>query len=143
MNILFVRAGRLARAWAEIPGAARRVFPAACLFLAGCAAPEVFSGGREFVVRRETNFFLYGPAQPGRPEKLPDGTFLDVLKKDPAYSYVKLSDGRTGYVGSADLSTAPPRAPAVPFDPPEPAQVTEPPPPNFQEVPEEISIPAP
>lgn len=116
----------------------KRLLLLSSLFLAGCSAPEVFPGGREFVVKREAEYFCHGPAQPGRPEKLPSGTFLQVLSKDSAYSYVKIADGRTGYVATENIAPAPPTAPAVPFDPPEKMEIFEPPAPDFREVPAEI-----
>jgi hypothetical protein len=90
------------------------------------------------VVRYETNFFVNGPAQPGRPEKIPVETFLAVLKRDSGYSYVKLEDGRTGYIASEDIASAPPTARGVPFDRPKPERIIEVPLPDFREKPDEI-----
>ena len=108
------------------------------LVLGGCAAPEVFPGGREYVVRSDVDYFRNGPAQPGQPEKLPRGTFLQVLSKEPAYSLVRLADGRSGYIATDHISPAPPTAPAVPFDPPEVFETVEPSLPDFRDVPAEI-----
>jgi hypothetical protein len=110
----------------------------ASVLLAGCADPEVFSEPRESVVRREADLYCLGPAQPGPPEKLPRGTLIHTLRKDSAYSFVKLGDGRTGYLDSSDIAPAPPTAPAVPFDPPETLQMPEPVPPDLREVPAEL-----
>lgn len=110
----------------------------AALFLAGCAAPEVFSDPRECMVRREAEFFCLGPAQPGPPEKISRGTLLHVLRKDSAFSFVKLADGRTGYLDSSYIAPAPPTAPAVPFAPPEIFETVELPPPDLREVPAEL-----
>ncbi|MEI6278518.1 MAG: hypothetical protein WCQ16_03915 [Verrucomicrobiae bacterium] len=147
MNFLFDRADKPAPSRAKpLPAAALlSIFPVLCLLFAGCAASEIFPDGRAFVVRRETDFFRCGPAQPAPPEKLAVGAFLDVLRKDPSYCYVKLFDGRTGYVGTDDLSAAPPPVRAVPIDPPKPEPADELPPPDFHEIPEEISgvVPAP
>lgn len=116
----------------------RGLFLLASLLLTGCAAPEVFSEPRECMVRREAAFFCLGPAQPGPPEKISRGTLLHVLRKDSAYSFVRLADGRTGYLDSSDIVPAPPTARAVPFDPPEISEVVEPPLPDFHEVPAEL-----
>lgn len=108
------------------------------ILLAGCAAPEVFSEPRECMVRCEADFYCLGPAQPGPPEKLPRGTLLHILRKDSSYSFVKLGDGRTGYLESSCIAPAPPMAHAVPFDTPETFKVPEPAPPDFREVPAEL-----
>jgi len=110
----------------------------ASIILTGCAAPEHFSDPRESIVRGEAEFFCLGPAQPEPPEKLPGGTLLHILRKDSAFSFVKLGDGRTGYIDSSFLAPAPPMAPAVPFDPPVRFQFVEPPLPDFREVPAEL-----
>lgn len=116
----------------------RKLLLFASLILAGCAAPEVFTDPRECIVKREADYFCLGPAQPGPPEKLPRGTLLHALRKDSAFSFVKLGDGRTGYIDSSHLAPAPPTAPAVPFDPPERFHFVEPPLPDFHEVPAEL-----
>ncbi|GEM_PF-2237718 len=108
-----------------------------CALLAGCAATEKFSEGREFVVRKETDFFRSGPAQAAQPEKLPTLEFLKVESKDPAYAFVRLGDGRTGYVSSEDIAPAPPTARPVPLDP-EPEVIIEPELPDFTAVPDEL-----
>lgn len=86
------------------------------LGLGGCASTrEAFAPDRapEYMVLRETSFFLRGPAQPGRPDKLPKQTIVRLRIKENGYSVVQLSDGRTGYVADEDLRLAPPQGRAV------------------------------
>ena len=116
----------------------REILLLASIILAGCAGSEVFTEPRECMVRREAEFFCLGPAQPGPPEKLPRGALLPILRKDSSFSFVKLGDGRTGYIESSDIVPAPPTAHAVPFDPPEITEVPEPAPPDLREVPAEL-----
>lgn len=113
----------------------RQLLLPSLLCLAGCAAPEVFSDPPEGMVRREADLFRHGPAQPGPPVVVPRRTLLRTLSKDSAYSFVKLEDGRTGYIDSSAIAPAPPTAPAVPFDPPEAIPFVEQPLPDFSEVP--------
>lgn len=93
-----------------------RWFWAVTLCLGGCASKtEVFTSENspEYLTMRETSLFRYGPSQPGRPDKLPPQTFVQLQSKDPAYCVVRLPDGRSGYVATEDLRVAPPAGRAV------------------------------
>jgi len=67
----------------------------------------------ECVTSRQTDFFADGPAQPGPPIKLPPQEFVDVVRHESGYSIVKLQDGRSGWVDSTCIRTAPPLAKAA------------------------------
>lgn len=90
------------------------------LTLAGCAMREPYPSDMapEYMTSRSTDFFEYGPMQPGLPEKLEQQTFFTVLDKSSGYSRVQLTNGKTGYVASEDIEPAPPTARAVPADRP-------------------------
>ncbi len=89
---------------------------AGALLLTGCAPAQVFTPNLapEYITVRETSFFLRGPQQPGRPEKIPPRTLVTVAKRETGgYSIVSLADGRRGFVASDDIRMAPPPAVAV------------------------------
>ncbi len=84
-----------------------------------CTHLEVYSPDKapEYIVDEETEFFRYGPSQPGRPDELPAQTTFKVLKKEESgYSEVVLDDGRRGFIATEDIRVAPPTAKAVPRD---------------------------
>ena len=86
---------------------------------AACTHMEVFAPAKapEYIVDEETDFYRYGPSQPGRPDEIPAHTIFKVLEKeDGGYSVVELTDGRQGYVATENIRVAPPTAPAVPHD---------------------------
>lgn len=88
------------------------------LFLAGCAAPPIYTPetAPEYTLKRETRFFAYGPAQAGRPEKLPVETEFRVLQKGLGYTQILLPDERTGFVATEDIQPAAPMGAAVSED---------------------------
>jgi hypothetical protein len=90
----------------------------AVLCLAGCAAPQVYTPetAPEYALKRETRFFAYGPAQAGRPEKLPMETEFRVLHKGVGYTQILLPDERTGFVATEDIQPAAPMGVAVAED---------------------------
>jgi len=56
------------------------------------------------VVVERTPFFRNGPAQGNGPDlSLVKGDVVEVLRKEIGYSFVRIEDGQTGYVGNEAL----------------------------------------
>ena len=110
------------------------------LLLSGCAAVEVFDQNDtpEYIVNQQADFFRHGPAQAFPPEKINKETYLNVLKKDSGFAFVRLLDNRTGYIAWSELRAGPPPVIEVPFDPVAVDDIVEVPLPDFSVVPDEL-----
>ncbi|MFY8268599.1 MAG: hypothetical protein ACOVLK_04295, partial [Terrimicrobiaceae bacterium] len=91
-----------------------------------------------YVTTKRSEFYSRGPAQTAPPDKIEKDVFINVLKKDSGYAFVRLNDNRTGYMVFDDLKPAPPVAPGVPFDPIIVEEIVEVPLPDFGIIPDEI-----
>ena len=82
------------------------------LVVAGCSGIGTLKqeAESEFITDKKTDFFTYGPSQPGRPVELEEQEFVTVQRRESVYSIVRLSDERTGWVDSSCLRPAPPSA---------------------------------
>jgi hypothetical protein len=85
------------------------------LAVAGCSGIDTTKQGAdsEFITDKKTDFFIYGPSQPGRPVELEEQEFVTVQRRESGYCIVRLSDGRIGWVDASCLRPAPPSARAV------------------------------
>lgn len=64
-------------------------------------------------------FYSMGPQQMSGPDaSLPMDAIVLLIRKEFGYSYVKLEDGRFGYMPSQTIQPAPPRAPIAQLPPP-------------------------
>lgn len=58
-------------------------------------------------------FYRFGPMQPGGPDlSLRAGDRLRLLRREMGFSFVKIPDGRTGYVANDAVKPAPAPSPA-------------------------------
>lgn len=83
---------------------------ASVLLLPGCSSVEYNSTNspRMVVSSDRTPFFHNGPAQGNGPDlSLIKGDVVEVLRKEIGYSFVRIEDGRNGYVANEALSPAP------------------------------------
>lgn len=117
------------------------------LLLAGCAQVELFDQQNppEYILTRRAEFYAWGPAQAGPPQKVEQDIVVRVYKKDSGYAYVRLPDNRGGYIEWDALKAAPTPAPvavpyasntrihSVPVD-----EIVEVPLPDFQAIPDEL-----
>ena len=120
----------------------RKSFPFFLLMLlSGCASVEMFDQNDppEYIVNQRADFFKFGPAQAFPLEKINKDTYLNVLKKDSGFAFVRLLDKRTGYIAWSELRAAPPPVLEVPFDPVSVDEIVEVPLPDFNLVPDELS----
>lgn len=117
------------------------------LLLTGCATVEVFDPQNppEYVLTRRAEFYAWGPAQAGPPQKVEKDTPVHVYKKDSGYAYVRLADKRGGYIEWDALKATPAPAPAAvvvpnnaPYNPVPVDEIVEVPLPDFQAIPDEL-----
>jgi hypothetical protein len=83
--------------------------------LASCASKNYEeSNAPHFSVSSEfAAFYRFGPMQGGGPDlSLRRGERLRVLRREMGYSFVKIQDGRTGYIANESIRPAPEPLPA-------------------------------
>jgi hypothetical protein len=82
----------------------------AALWLSGCAT-QTFEPGKEpeFMVGVDfAKFYLVGPGQERGPDAtLRTGERFKLLRREMGYSYVRLEDGRAGYIANEEMAPAP------------------------------------
>jgi hypothetical protein len=87
----------------------------ACFLLAGCETSPTYSpeeAPEMIVVTDFAPFYSMGPQQMSGPDaSLRLDTIVSLIRREFGYSYVKLGDGRLGYMPSQTIAPAPPRAP--------------------------------
>src|SRR6266513_956419 len=85
-------------------------------------APSASNSGKYYAVSvKQAEFYLYGPQQANGPDrKLPQDTWVMLIRPSFGYSKVKLMNGQQGYVASQDIRAAAPEvvsaatAPTIP-----------------------------
>jgi len=85
-------------------------FSLVALLLQACNSIEYNSTNSPHMVVSvgQTPFFHNGPLQGNGPDlALTKGDEVDVLRKEMGYSFVRIRDGRSGYVANDSLSPAP------------------------------------
>jgi len=134
----------------------RLTAPILALLLAGCTAGKApvasqeaaQAGGEKWYVvsARQAPFYEFGPAQPSGPSfGLPQGEYLQLLKREIGFSRVRLENGQEGYVANDFIREAP-RGPSlfsVTSGRPTRAEIEEFVPPTFTDAPPSGNQPAP
>lgn len=85
------------------------------LFLVSCATKtfDQSNAPHYAVAAKFAAFYRFGPMQPGGPDlSLRSGDRLRLLRREMGYSFVKIPDGRSGYVANEAIRPAPAPSPA-------------------------------